>query len=56
MPGYPKLEKYAPEQTESVDTLEKRFVGLTDIQIFLFSIPPLHTHKITKQDKAISNI
>jgi hypothetical protein len=43
MPGYPKLEKYAPEQTESVDTLEKRFVGLTDTQIFLFSMPSVIT-------------
>ena len=38
MPGY-KLEKYAPAQTPEVNTLEKRFLGLTDIQIGLFSLP-----------------
>jgi len=43
MPGYPKLEKYAPEQTESVNTLEKRFVGLTDVQFFLFTMPTIVT-------------
>lgn len=38
MPGY-KLENYAPVQTPDVNTLEKRFLGLTDIQIGLFSLP-----------------
>jgi hypothetical protein len=39
MPGYPKLEKYAPEQNDKIDTLEKRFLGLTNVQIGLFSLP-----------------
>ena len=39
MPGYPKLEKYAPTQTPEVNTLEKRFLGLTNVQIGLFSLP-----------------
>jgi len=39
MPGYPKLEKYAPAQTQEVNTLEKRFLGLTNVQIGLFSLP-----------------
>ena len=39
MPGYPKYEKYAPTQTPEVNTLEKRFLGLTDVQIGLFSLP-----------------
>ena len=38
MPGY-KLEKYAPTQTPEVNTLEKRFLGLTNVQIGLFSLP-----------------
>ena len=38
MPGY-KLEKYAPVQTPEVNTLEKRFLGLTNVQIGLFSLP-----------------
>jgi hypothetical protein len=38
MPGY-KLEKYAPVQTPDVNTLEKRFLGLTNVQIGLFSLP-----------------
>ena len=37
MPGY-KLEKYAPTQTPEVNTLEKRFLGLTNVQIGLFSL------------------
>lgn len=39
MPGYHKLEKYAPTQTPDVNTLEKRFLGLTNVQIGLFSLP-----------------
>ena len=39
MPGYPKYEKYAPTQTPEVNTLEKRFIGLTNVQIGLFSLP-----------------
>jgi len=39
MPGYLKLEKYAPTQTPEVNTLEKRFLGLTNVQIGLFSLP-----------------
>ena len=35
MPGY-LHEKYAPTQTPEVNTLEKRFLGLTDVQIGLF--------------------
>tara|TARA_Y100000996_G_scaffold326262_1_gene262334 strand:- start:468 stop:722 length:255 start_codon:yes stop_codon:yes gene_type:complete len=38
MPGY-LHEKYAPTQTPEVNTLEKRFLGLTDVQIGLFSLP-----------------
>ena len=38
MQGY-KLEKYAPTQTPEVNTLEKRFLGLTNVQIGLFSLP-----------------
>ena len=38
MPGY-KLEKYAPVQTPDVNNLEKRFLGLTNVQIGLFSLP-----------------
>tara|TARA_B100001175_G_scaffold185659_1_gene157625 strand:+ start:2692 stop:2955 length:264 start_codon:yes stop_codon:yes gene_type:complete len=41
MPGYPKFEKYAPERTENVDTLEKRFDGLTDTQVGLLAIPTI---------------
>ena len=40
MPGYLK-ELYAPAQTPEVNTLEKRFLGLTDVQIGLFSLPTL---------------
>lgn len=38
MPGY-LHEKYAPTQTPEVNTLEKRFLGLTNVQIGLFSLP-----------------
>jgi len=39
MPGYKGKEYYAPEQNDKINTLEKRFLGLTDIQIGLFSLP-----------------
>ena len=39
MPGYKGKEYYAPTQTPEVDTLEKRFLGLTNVQIGLFSLP-----------------
>ena len=41
MPGYKGKEYYAPVQTPDVNKLEKRFLGLTDIQIGLFSLPTL---------------
>ena len=39
MPGYKGKEYYAPEQNDKIDTLEKRFLGLTSVQIGLFSLP-----------------
>tara|TARA_B100001250_G_C19460636_1_gene640063 strand:- start:393 stop:650 length:258 start_codon:yes stop_codon:yes gene_type:complete len=39
MPGYKGKEYYAPVQTPDVKTLEKRFLGLTNVQIGLFSLP-----------------
>ena len=41
MPGYKGKEYYAPVQTPDVNKLEKRFLGLTDIQIGLFSLPTI---------------
>ena len=39
MPGYKGKEYYAPEQNDKIDTLDKRFLGLTNVQIGLFSLP-----------------
>ena len=39
MPGYKGKEYYAPVQTPDVNKLEKRFLGLTNVQIGLFSLP-----------------
>jgi len=39
MPDYKGKEYYAPEQNDKIDTLEKRFLGLTNVQIGLFSLP-----------------
>ena len=39
MPEYKGKEYYAPAQTPEVNTLEKRFLGLTNVQIGLFSLP-----------------
>ena len=39
MPDYKGKEYYAPAQTPEVNTLEKRFLGLTNVQIGLFSLP-----------------
>lgn len=41
MPGYKKQESYAPEQTDKINTLDKRFLGLTDVQIGLFTMPAI---------------
>jgi hypothetical protein len=41
MPGYNKKEYYAPVQTEKVNTLDQRFLGLTNVQIGLFTIPTI---------------
>jgi hypothetical protein len=41
MPGYKGKEYYAPEQNNTIDTLDKRFLGLTNIQIGLFTLPTL---------------
>lgn len=35
------MSEYAPVQTRDVNTVKKRFLGLTDIQIGLFSLPTL---------------
>lgn len=35
------MSEYAPVQTHDVNTIKKRFLGLTDIQIGLFSLPTL---------------
>jgi len=35
------MSEYAPVQTRDVKKLEKRFLGLTDIQIGLFSLPTI---------------
>jgi hypothetical protein len=41
MPEYKGKEYYAPAQTPEVNTLEKRFLGLTNVQIGLFSLPTI---------------
>jgi hypothetical protein len=41
MPGYKGKECYAPEQNDKIDTLDKRFLGLTNVQIGLFTLPTL---------------
>ena len=42
MPGYKGKEYYAPVQTPDVNKLEKRFLGLTDIQSdYLAYLPSL---------------
>ena len=35
------MSEYAPVQTRDVNTIKKRFLGLTDIQIGLFSLPTI---------------
>lgn len=43
MPDYKGKESYAPEQNDKIDTLDKRFLGLTNVQIGLFTLPALIT-------------
>jgi hypothetical protein len=43
MPDYKGKEYYAPEQNDKIDTLDKRFLGLTNVQIGLFTLPALIT-------------
>ena len=35
------MSEYAPVQTRDVNAIKKRFLGLTDIQIGLFSLPTI---------------
>lgn len=39
MPGYKGKEYYAPAQDDKINTLDKRFIGLTNTQIGLFALP-----------------
>ena len=41
MPGYKGKEYYAPEQNDKIDTLDKRFLGLTNVQVGLFTLPTI---------------
>ena len=41
MPGYKGKEYYAPEQNDKIDTLDKRFLGLSNVQIGLFTLPTI---------------
>jgi len=41
MPGYKGKESYAPEQNDKINTLDKRFLGLSDAQIGLFALPTI---------------
>ena len=41
MPGYKGKEYYAPEQHDKIDTLDKRFLGLSNVQIGLFTLPTI---------------
>ena len=41
MPVYKGKEYYAPEQNDKIDTLDKRFLGLTNVQISLFALPTI---------------
>ena len=43
MPGYKGKEYYAPEQNDKINTLDKRFLGLTNVQISLFALPTIIT-------------
>jgi len=43
MPDYKGKESYAPEQTDKINTLDKRFLGLTNVQISLFALPTIIT-------------
>jgi len=43
MPGYKDEKYYAPEQNDKIDTLDKRFIGLSDTQIGLFALPTIVT-------------
>ena len=43
MPGYKGKEYYAPAQDDKINTLDKRFLGLSDAQIGLFALPTIVT-------------
>lgn len=59
MPGYGKrMEKYAPETTEEVDTVEKRFVmpalpKLTIVQLTLIAIVLAYAWSARKMNGAV---
>jgi len=41
MPDYKGKESYAPEQTDKINTLDKRFIELSGVKIRLFTIPTI---------------
>ena len=43
MPGYKGKEYYAPDKNDKINTLDKRFLGLTNVQIGLFALPTIIT-------------
>lgn len=56
MPGYGKrMEKYAPEPTEEVETLEKRFVmpKVSIVQIVLIAIFIAYAFMVRKMNSAV---
>jgi len=55
MPGYPRMEKYTPEPTENVQTVETRFVlpTVTFIQAVIISLLIAYAWSVRKMNKGI---
>jgi NADH:ubiquinone oxidoreductase subunit 3 (subunit A) len=55
MPGYPRMEKYTPEPTEEVRTVETRFVlpTITFIQAIIISLLIAYAWSVRKSNTAV---
>ena len=58
MPGYPRMEKYTPEPTQEVKTVETRFVmpKMTFIQVTLLILILAYAWSVRKMNRAVVSV
>ena len=58
MPGYPRMEKYTPEPTQEVNTVDTRFVmpKMTFIRVTLLILILAYAWSVRKMNRAIVSV